>query len=123
MIMISVDFISETQNLTVSERREVISRLLAEQSKNEVGLTWKTVKFSKNLRIVAYATEQNQYLDELRNLLQKGTLIRIENQADGNCEVYGTERTYYVTLSEKREFVGLLSSWKVENSPQEIEIA
>lgn len=121
--MISVDFISETQNLTVSERREVISRLLAEQSKNEVGLTWKTVKFSKNLRIVAYATEQNQYLDELRNLLQKGTLIRIENQADGNCEVYGTERTYYVTLSEKREFVGLLSSWKVENSPQEIEIA
>jgi hypothetical protein len=119
--MISTDFISKTQNLTVSERREVISRLVAEQTKDEVGIIWKTVKFSENLRVVAYTPEQNPYLDELYNLLKKGTLIRIENQEDGNCEVFGIDRTYYVTLSEKREFAGLLSSWKVENSPQEIE--
>jgi hypothetical protein len=121
--MIPIDFISETQNLTNSERREVLSRLVAEQTKNEIGIIWKTIKFSDNLRVVSYAEEQNQYIEELCNLLQKGTLIRIENQADGNCEVFGIDRTYYVTLSEKREFVGLLSSWKVENSPQEIEVS
>ncbi len=118
--MISENFIQSTQQLTAPERREVLARLLAEQAENEVGTIWKSVRFGENLRVIAYATKQEQYLEELKQLLQKGALARLENQADGTFEIYGAKRTFYVTMSEKRNFVGLLSSWLLTKPPQEI---
>lgn len=122
MTQIQESIINTAQRLTASERREVFSRLLAEQTESEVGTVWKTVRFGEKLRVVAYAPEQESFIESLRELLQGGALIRLENQADGTCEVYGTDRTFYVTLSERREFAGLLSSWRADAAPREINV-
>ena len=120
--MISESFIQTAKQLTAPEKREVLARLLAEQTENEVGMIWKSVRFGKNLRVVAYAPEQEQFVLELKELLQIGALARLENQPDGTFEIYGEERTFYVTMSEKREFVGLLSSWSPSYPPKEIKL-
>jgi hypothetical protein len=120
--MIIENFIESTQNLTVPERREVLARLLAEQQGEEFGTIWKSVRFSKNLRVIAYTPEQEKFVEEVNKLLQQGALVRIENQADGTCEIYGKERTFYATISEKSELVGLLSSWSLDNPPREINL-
>ncbi len=120
--MINENFIQSTQQLTAPERREVLARLLAEQTENEVGTIWKSIRFGENLRIVAYVSKQEQFLEELKQLLQKGALARLENQADGTFEIYGEKRTFYVTMSEKRGFVGLLSSWLPTEPPKEIKL-
>src|SRR5438876_11573409 len=120
MTRIQESIINTTQRLTASERREVLSRLLAAETETEIGMVWKTVRFGEKLRIVAYAPEQESFIESLRALLQGGALIRLENQAEGTCEVYGIDRTYYVTMSETREFVGLLSSLATDAGPREI---
>ena len=120
--MISESFIQTAKQLTAPEKREVLARLLAEQSENEIGMVWKSVRFGKTLRVVAYASEQEQFVEELTQLLQNGALARLENQADGTFEIYGEKRTFYVTMSEKREFVGLLSSWLPTQPPKEIDL-
>jgi hypothetical protein len=122
MTQIQESIIDTAQRLTASERREVFSRLLVTESEAEVGTVWKTVRFSEKLRVVAFAPEQGPFIDGLRELLQGGALIRLENEAEGTCEVYGTNRTYYVTMSERREFVGLLSSWSAGSAPREINV-
>ena len=122
MTQIQESIINTAQRLTASERREVFSRLLEAQTETEVGTVWKTVRFGKKLCVVAYAPEQESFIESLRELLQGGALIRLENQADGTCEVYGTDRTFYVTLSERREFAGLLSSWRADAAPREINV-
>ncbi len=120
--MIIENFIESAKNLTMPERREVLARLLAEQPSEEFGTIWKRIRFGKNLRVFAYAPEQKNFVQEVSELLQKGVLVRIENQADGTCEIYGTERTFYATIFEKRESVGLLSSWSLDNPPREINL-
>lgn len=120
--MITENFIESAQNLTVPERREVLARLLAEQSSEEFGTIWKSIRFGKNLRVITYAPEQEKFVEEVSELLRQGALVRIENQADGTCEIYGKERTFYATISEKRELVALLSSWLLENPPREINL-
>ncbi len=122
MTQIQESIINTAQRLTAAERREVLSRLVAAQTRTEVGTIWKTVRFGEKLRVVAYAPEQESFIESLRELLQKGALVRLENQTEGTCEVYGTERTFYVTMSEKREFVGLLSSWLFDAAPREINV-
>ena len=99
----------------------MLSRLLAAQTETEVGTLWKTVRFGEKLRVVVYSPEQESFIESLRALLQGGALIRLENQAEGTCEVYGNDRTFYVTMSERREFVGLLSSWRSDAAPREID--
>ncbi len=120
--MINQSFMASTQQLTVPERREVLSRLLAEQTRHEVGTVWKSIRFSASLRVVSHNTNQEVFIPELRQLLLNGALVRVENQSEGTCEIFGVNRTFYVTMSEKREFVGLLSSWLPENPPVEVEI-
>ena len=120
--MINENFLQAAQQLTAPERREVISRLLAEQTENEIGVVWKSVRFGDDLRVVSYTPEQESFLPELKRLLRQGTLVRIENQADGTCEIYGENRTYYVTMSEKRKFIALLSSWLPSEPPKEINL-
>lgn len=114
--------INNAQRLTASERREVFSRLLAAETEAAIGTIWKTVRFGEKLRVVAYASEQAIFIESLRELLQNGALVRLENPTEGTCEVYGTDRTFYVTMSEKREFVGLLSSWSSDAAPREINV-
>ncbi len=122
MTQIQESIINTAQRLTAAERREVLSRLVAAQTRTEVGTIWKTVRFGEKLRVVAYAPEQESFIESLRELLQKGALVRLENQTEGTCEVYGVDRTFYVTMSEKREFVGLLSSWSSDAAPREINV-
>jgi hypothetical protein len=69
-------------------------------------------------RVVAYATEQEAHLDKLRELLLHGVLARRENNADGTYELYGPDRTYYVTMTPARESAALLSSWPPERPPR-----
>jgi hypothetical protein len=116
------NFVETIRHFSSAEQREVLARLWTEQTRIGVNETWKTVKFSENLRVTSYDAGQAQYLDELREALQKGVLARLENQADGTFEIYGAARTFYVTMTIEREFAGLLSSWLPENPPREINL-
>ena len=120
--MTNETFIESARKLTAPERREIMARLLVEQATEEFGTIWKSVRFDKKLRVVAYAGEQEKFVADLRELLKNGALIRIENQSDGTCEIYGRERTFYATMSEKREFVALLGSWLPNKPPREISL-
>lgn len=120
--MINQNFLETARQLTAPEKREVLARLLAEQADDEIGLIWKSVRYGSNLRVVAYASDQEKYVVELKELLQRGALARLENQADGTFEIYGEDRTFYVTMSEKRAFVALLGSWEPTNPPKEINL-
>jgi len=115
-------FVETMRRFSSAEQREVLARLWTELTRIGVNETWKTVKFSEKLRVTAYDAEQRQYIDELRETLQNGVLARLENQDDGTFEIYGANRTFYVTLTVEREFAGLLSSWLPENPPREINL-
>jgi len=69
MTQIQESIINTAQQLTASERREVLSRLLAAQTETEVGTVWKTVRFGEKLRVVAYAPEQESFIESLRRIL------------------------------------------------------
>ena len=115
-------FVETIRHFSSAEQREVLARLWTEQAQIGVNETWKTVKFSENLRVITYDAEQQPHLDELREALQNGVLVRLENQSNGTFEIYGANRTFYVTLTVEREFAGLLSSWLPENPPREINL-
>ena len=114
------EVISAASRLTRTEQREVLARLwpvAATQSGREV---WTSIRFSEAARIVAYAPEQEPYLNALRELLQAGALARLEHEADHTHEIYGPDRTYYVALNPGKEFAGLLSSWPPDQPPIEV---
>lgn len=114
--------INSLANLPLPQQREIVARLLARQSSFETETTWRILRFDQNLRVAAYAPAQQLFAAELRELLQRGALARIENAADGNWEIYGETRTFYATISERRAFVGLLDSWQLNQPPREIEL-
>ncbi|HEX8196556.1 MAG TPA: hypothetical protein VF571_10255 [Pyrinomonadaceae bacterium] len=116
------NLISGTKRLPSPQKREVPARLWAESELGETGKIWKSVCFGENLRIAAYAPEQEIFIAELRELLLKGELAGIENEGDGACEIYGADRTFYVTMSPAKKFVGLLSSWLPFEPPKEINL-
>lgn len=117
-----IETVETVRHLSAPEQREVLARLWAEQAHRETGEIWQTVRFGDNLRVEVYAEEQKQYVETLREILQNGALARMENETEGTFEIYGARRTFYVTMTIKREFVGLLSSWSVENPPREINL-
>jgi hypothetical protein len=80
------------------------------------------VRFNNTLRVVAYAPEQERYIVELRELLLRGAPARLENESDGNYEVYGPSRTYYVTMTPARQFAALLNSWTPDSAPREVSL-
>ncbi|MGH9947056.1 MAG: hypothetical protein ACRD6X_07660 [Pyrinomonadaceae bacterium] len=114
--------ISEAKQLTLPQKREVLARLWNEDELFESGRLWTSVRFGGNLRVVAHVPEQEPYLDDLRELLQKGALARIENEEEGTSEIYGSDRTYYVALTPEREFAALLGSWPPFQPPKEINL-
>lgn len=116
------EILQTVNHLNAAEQREVLARLWAEEASRAVGKVWQSVKFGENLRVAAYAAEQEPHLESLRSVLQTGSLARLENKADGTFEIYGKDRTFYVTMTVEREFVGLLDSWLPENSPVEINL-
>ncbi len=115
------NLILATKQLSIPERREILARLWADEF-SEPGKIWKSVRFGEKLKVVAYAPEQEKFVEELRELLLKGALARIENEEEGTCEIYGADRTFYVTMSPKREFAALLSSWLPFEPPREINL-
>jgi hypothetical protein len=116
------EVVEALRQLTPSEQREVLARLWPEETLREGNPIWTGVRFGDRLRVVAYAAEQEPYLDTLRELLLRGALARKESDADGTYELYGPDRTYYVTLTPAREFAALLSSWPPEHPPREIDL-
>lgn len=116
------NLILAAKQLSTPQKREILARLWTEDELAETGRIWKSVRFGENLRVAAYAPEQESYLQDLRELLQKGALARIENEEEGTCEIYGADRTFYVTMSPQREFVALLSSWLPFEPPREINL-
>ena len=117
-----LEIVQTVNHLSPSEQREILARLWAEEASRAVGKIWRSVKFGEKLRVVAYTPEQESHLENLRSILHQGALARLENESDGTFEIYGTDRTFYVTMTIEREFVGLLDSWLPENSPQEINL-
>lgn len=116
------EFIEQVRHFSSAEQREVLARLWTEEARRNTNETWKTVKFSNDLRVTAYDSSQSVHLEELRDTLKCGVLARLENEAEGTFELYGANRTFYVTMTIEREFAGLLSSWLPENPPREIKI-
>lgn len=114
------ELVETVRHLTLAEQREILARLWTEQAKRNANGTWKTIKFSENLKVVAYESSQESYVEGLRHELQEGVLARLENETEGTFEIYGKDRTFYVTMTLSREFVGLLDSWLPETPPKEI---
>src|SRR5205085_8024813 len=102
------EVVEAARNLSPAERREVLARLWPEQSFASGGTVWISVHFGEVARVVAYTPEQEPYLAGLRSLLAQGALVRRENEVDGNYELYGPDRTYYVTMTPERKFAALL---------------
>ena len=116
------EVVETVRHLSPAEQREVLARLWPEQALTQANTVWTSVRFSDRLRVVAYAPEQEPYVDSLRELLLRGALARRESEADGTYEVYGPDRTYYVTTTPAREFAALLSSWSANHPPREVEL-
>lgn len=116
------EFIEKVRHFSSAQQREVLARLWTEQAGQNANETWKTVKFGENLRVSAYDPSQEIYLEDLRNALKSGILARLANESEGNYELFGATRTFYVTMTIEREFAGLLSSWRPENPPREIDL-
>jgi len=113
--------INVVRQLTPDEQRELLARLWPEPE--DLGTDrsrWSHVKLSGELRVVSFSPDQEPYLDEVRDLLQRGVLARLDSAEDGYYELYGPTRTYYVTLSVTKEFAGLLQSWPPDHPPRPI---
>lgn len=115
-----MELVESARQLTPAEKREVLARLWPEQAARNGQDVWVSVRFSDALRVVAYAPEQESYVNALSELLRQGALAHLESEADGTYEVYGPDRTYYVTMTPAREFAALLSSWPPDQPPREI---
>lgn len=113
------EVIENAHHLSRQEQREIIARIWPEEARSGKEL-WRGLRFTERMRLVAYAPEQELYLSDLRDLLLQGALARVENESDGNYEIYGPDRTYFVTMTPEREFAGLLSSWPPDRSPREV---
>lgn len=122
MSSIVSEVVEKVRQFSSAEKREVLARLWTEQANQNANEIWKTVKFGENLRVTAYDSGQKPYLQDLREALTNGVLARLENEAEGTYEIYGANRTFYVTMTIEREFAALLSSWSPENPPREIKI-
>lgn len=116
------EVVETVRQLTPAEQREVLARLWPEQALTQGNTVWTSIRFGEGLKVVAYAIEQEPHLEGLRQLLLCGALARRENETDGVYEVYGPDRTYYVTMTPAREFAALLSSWAPEQPPREINL-
>jgi hypothetical protein len=116
------EVVDAVRHLSPAEQREVLARLWPEHALAQANTVWTSVRFSDRLRVVAYAPEQEPYVDSLRTLLLRGALARRESEADGTYEIYGPDRTYYVTITPAREFAALLSSWSADHPPREVEL-
>lgn len=114
--------VEAARQLTLAEQREVLARLFPEQTAHGGSTVWMGVRFSQGARVVAYAAGQESYLDALRVVLRQGVLARMENKEHGTYELYGADRTYYVTMTPVREFAALLSSWPPDAPPREINL-
>jgi dephospho-CoA kinase len=114
------DVIEAVRRLPPAEQREVLARLWPEQAARSGDKVWRSVRFGDTLRVVAYTSEQEPYVGELRKLLLHGALARLENENDGTYEIYGPDRTYYVTMTPARQFAAILSSWVPDNAPHEV---
>lgn len=115
-----VSTVNTIHKMSPPEQREILGRLWSEQINKKSNDVWKSVHFGNSLRVVAYSPDQERYVGQLRNLLQKGVMARLENKSDGTYEIYGNDRTYYVTMTPSREFAALLSSWELSNPPREL---
>lgn len=114
------EVIKAALHLTVAEQRELLARLwpmAVEQSGDQF---WTSVRLGACAQVTAGTPEQEPYLDALASILRSGALARLEDEADGTYEIYGPDRTYYVTLSPAKERVLLLSSWAPEQPPREV---
>lgn len=121
MAMTVQEVVAAARDLTPAQRRELIARIWPGPISTE-NETWVSIRFGEGMRVVAYVPEQEPFVDELRETLRGGVLARVENPTDGNYEIYGAERTFYVTMTPKREFAALLSSWPVGKSNQVIKL-
>jgi hypothetical protein len=117
-----MEVVESARRLTPAEKREVLARLWPGQAARNGQDVWVSVRFSDALRVVAYAPEQEAYVNSLSELLRQGALARLENETDGTYEIYGPDRTYYVTMTPAREFAALLSSWPPDQPPREISL-
>ncbi len=116
------EVVDTVRHLSPAEQREVLARLWPEQALAQANTVWTSVRFSDRLRVIAYTPEQEPYVDSLRMLLLRGALTRRESEADGTYEIYGPDRTFYVTMTPAREFAALLSSWLPDHPPREVEL-
>ncbi|HEX4945257.1 MAG TPA: hypothetical protein VFZ34_01170, partial [Blastocatellia bacterium] len=66
------EVVEAARHLTSAEQREVIARLWPEQPAQNVNTTWECIRFSEALQVMAYAPQQEPYVEELQQLLQQG---------------------------------------------------
>jgi hypothetical protein len=85
---------------------------------------WEVVKLSDQLTVVAYQPGQEQHLNAVRSLAQHGVLARRDPEDESYYELYGPDRTYYVTLDPRpgKEFIAVLQSWPIDHPPRVVDL-
>jgi dephospho-CoA kinase len=114
------ELIEAVRHLKPAKQRELLARIWPEQAARSGDKIWRSVRFGPAMRVMAHVPEQEQYVAELRDLLLQGALARLENENDNTYEIYGTDRTYLVTMIPAREFAAILSSWQTNSVPREV---
>jgi hypothetical protein len=116
-----IEAMNLVRQLTPDEQRELLARLWPKPE--ELGTDrspWCYVKLGDSLRVASFSADQESYLDEVRDLLQRGVLARLDSPDDGYYELYGPTRTYYVALSLAKQFAGILQSWPPDHPPRNV---
>lgn len=113
------ELIEGIRRLPLQAQREVLARVWPEPTAVGRGASeWRFLPMSEQVQVNSLTPGQEPFVEELRQLVRRGVLARLDSAEDGNYELYGPDRTYYVTLGERREIVGLLDSWTPDRPPR-----
>jgi hypothetical protein len=110
------NLVEEIQHLTPAQRREVLARLWPEVKVR--GVQW--LELGEDVEVETYTPTQTAHIEAVHHLLSHGVPARLIHEEDGNWELYGSDRTYLVTLDLATRFAGLLSSWLPDRPPRTV---
>jgi hypothetical protein len=113
---VDVEELAETiQSLPLADRLKLV-RLVPELKTFGCEL----IRMSPQVQVDSFEEDQRQYCDLVRQLLMEGVLGRLESSEDHYYEIYGPNRTFFVTLFREPESVSILDSWPADAPPRTV---
>jgi hypothetical protein len=113
---IDVEKLAETiQSLPLIDRLRLV-RLVPELKTFGCEL----IRMSPQVKVDSFEEDQRPYCELVRQLLIEGVLGRLESPEDHYYEIYGPNRTFFVTLFREPESVSILDSWPADAPPRTV---